>query len=49
MARYRSQFKLVNEGSSLGSTAKPMAEFVALLDGDKEEFQSFIFRVNSCF
>ena len=43
------EIKRANEGSSLLSTAKPMAEFVALLDGDTEDFQSFIFRVNSCF
>ena len=38
-----------SEGASLGSTSKPMGDFVALLDGDKEEDQSFILRVNSCF
>ena len=43
------EIKRANEGSSLLSTAKPMAEFVALLDGDTEDFQSFIFRVNSAF
>ena len=42
------EIKKANEGSSLTSNANPRGEFVALLDGSKEEDQSFILRVNSC-
>ena len=38
-----------SEGASLGSTSKPMGDFVALRDGDEEEKELFILRVNSCF
>ena len=37
-----------NEGASLGLTFNPMGEFVALRDGDEEEYRSFILRFNSC-
>ena len=43
------KIKRASEGASLGSTSEPMGDFVALRDGDKEEKELFILRVNSCF
>ena len=43
------KIKRASEGASLGSTSDPVGDFVALRDGDKEEKELFILRVNSCF